>query len=292
MSTNETNITAIATDLIDAIDRVRDLDQAWVITLADKIAQSGYQAPILVRPTADGRYRLVIGGHRLEAVRLLGLEATCEVRELDDDEARRLEIEENLFRRELDKLDFGLFYLEHQAVETRLGNRQKVGGDRRSDPAKSFRKGLRNDRPRFTQEIADRIGRSERSVQMAIQMVKNLDSDAVKLLRGSKFADNQQALLAVSGIPKARQRGAVQDLLDGRYKTASAARDAYSDRDPQAPVSLEKARHDAGVTRLIKAWMALDEDARCEAVQDIVADPESRAAFCGVINTVLGTEIE
>ncbi len=49
----------------------KPLDQAKLQALAESIAETGQQTPILVRPDKD-RYVLVSGLHRLEACRALG----------------------------------------------------------------------------------------------------------------------------------------------------------------------------------------------------------------------------
>lgn len=55
------------------VKRVKTLDQAKVVDLAESILEKGQTTPILVRE-GDGRFVLVEGLHRLEACKALGEE--------------------------------------------------------------------------------------------------------------------------------------------------------------------------------------------------------------------------
>ncbi len=209
--------------LIDCADRIRDVTQAGAALMADSIAARGLISPILVRPIADGRYRLVIGGHRLAGVQLLGWsEIRCDVRDLDDDEAEDLELRENLDRTDLTKLDQMIFMARRKALDDRAAARQKAGGDRKSTSADHFAN-VGEMIPRFTQELAEQVGRSERVVQRAIQIVENLDPEAIRFIRGTKHADNEQTLLKLSRETPAKQRTLASQLRDGGAKTIAQA---------------------------------------------------------------------
>src|SRR5260370_1808610 len=86
--------------------RLRALDPAVVATLAKSIDAIGLKTPITVR--RDGTvYVLVVGFHRLEAVRALGRQEILAVIMLGNDEreAKLWEISENLDRCELAALE-------------------------------------------------------------------------------------------------------------------------------------------------------------------------------------------
>ena len=59
-------------DLIDETERLREPDDDHVKLIAASIADCGQIAPIHVRPTKDGRYEMIDGGHRLAAIRAAG----------------------------------------------------------------------------------------------------------------------------------------------------------------------------------------------------------------------------
>ena len=109
--------------------RTRDrLDPADVIDLRDAIEANGQTVPILVRrnPEQEGRYLLVYGGRRLEAIR--GSDKVTKVRALvatlDERDAVTAQISENMARRDLSFIEKALFAKE--LVDTGFGNQSQV----------------------------------------------------------------------------------------------------------------------------------------------------------------------
>jgi ParB family chromosome partitioning protein len=91
-------------DQIDFHDNARPTHADKVRELANSIRLLGLQsAPTVVE--RDGRYRLVAGRHRVEALRIIGRDP-INVRfvDFDDIEARLWSISENLHRNELNAL--------------------------------------------------------------------------------------------------------------------------------------------------------------------------------------------
>ena len=210
-------------DQIDSTGRIREVSEAGAAMMADSITAKGLISPILVRPVADGGFRVVIGGHRFAAVRLLGwAEIRCDVRDLDDDEAEDLELRENLDRTDLTKLDQMIFMARRKALDDRAALRPKAGGDRQST-SENHSANVGGMVPRLTQELAEQVGRSERAIQRAIQIVENLDLDAIKLLRSTKHANNEQSLLKLSQRTPAQQRALATQMRDGGAKTIAQA---------------------------------------------------------------------
>ena len=91
----------------------RAIDEKAVVALAESIKSIGLKTPITVRPMQivvncqpkDG-YEVVSGQHRLEAVKMLGLEEIeCFVTEDDETACRMWEISENLHRAELPHME-------------------------------------------------------------------------------------------------------------------------------------------------------------------------------------------
>ena len=109
--------------------RTRDrLDPSDVLDLRDAIEANGQAVPILVRrhPEKDGRYLLVYGRRRLEAVR--GSDRVDKVRaliaSLDERDAMTAQISENMARRDLSFIEKALFAQE--LVESGFGNQSQV----------------------------------------------------------------------------------------------------------------------------------------------------------------------
>lgn len=102
-----------------AIDdtRIADrLDPSDVVDLRDAIEANGQTVPILVRrdPEKEGRYLLVYGRRRLEAIRSSDqvTRVRALVASLDDDDAVRAQISENMARRDLSFIEKALFAQE------------------------------------------------------------------------------------------------------------------------------------------------------------------------------------
>jgi len=122
-------VVTILIDQIDTVDRLRDASSDHVAGMAatieknaaENIGYDGLCDPIKVRPLAgdeDGYgYLLISGMHRLEAVRLLGRDSIAAIEyDIGAIGARRLEIEENLVRHDLNALDKAIFVFEFREM--------------------------------------------------------------------------------------------------------------------------------------------------------------------------------
>lgn len=70
--------------------------------LVDSIRQVGILEPLIVRPTVDDRYEIVVGNRRYNAAKVVGLERiSCLVKEMTDDEAIIASLTENIQRGDL-----------------------------------------------------------------------------------------------------------------------------------------------------------------------------------------------
>lgn len=105
------SIREIDTRLIDGSDfkdRL-ELDPEEINDLALSIQAQGQLIPILVSPADGGRFRIVYGRRRLEALRKIGLPAKALVRDLDEDQAILAQGQENTFRRDLSWIEKAVF---------------------------------------------------------------------------------------------------------------------------------------------------------------------------------------
>ncbi len=146
----------------------KDFDETALAELADSIAQHGLIQPIVVSPTADGRYRIVAGERRWRACRMAELtEVPVIIKEADDQTLAELALIENLQREDLN------------AVEEALGFRSLMD---------SF--GLTQE------EVAHRVGRSRSAVANALRLLSLTDTELDALRRGVITAGHARALLA------------------------------------------------------------------------------------------------
>jgi ParB/RepB/Spo0J family partition protein len=96
-------VVRILTGLLDPSSTNRPnrsgFDSKSIAELADSIRVPGIIEPLVVRAKADGRHEIVCGERRWSAAKLLKLETVpCIIRALTDDQARKVQIIENLQR--------------------------------------------------------------------------------------------------------------------------------------------------------------------------------------------------
>lgn len=249
---------------IDASGRLRPIDRDHAEFIAISIKEVGLKHPIIVRPTPDGSekpYKLVIGGHRLESLRLLAYPLLEEgkhvvIQEMSEDEARLAEIDENLARHELNQLDRAMFLLERKRLYEALYPETKHGGDRTGAKSKSQTLRLVF-RERFSRNAAKKLGLSERAVQLSIDLASKLDPEAVKALRGTKLERNQRELLNIAALEPEQQRIVASLIGAGDAKTSSQAKVTAGIVQPT--VSDPQARLYA---TLVDAWSKADKVTR------------------------------
>jgi ParB family chromosome partitioning protein len=120
----------IALDLIDEnpYQTRRTFDPAALSELAESIKASGLAQPIVVRPSASGRYVLVLGERRCRASKLAGKTSVAAiVRTLGDEQAAEMTIVENLQRQDLNCLEqaqaFARLSREFNLTQEQIGKR-------------------------------------------------------------------------------------------------------------------------------------------------------------------------
>jgi ParB family chromosome partitioning protein len=184
----ETVLPRIKNVLVAKIDDTRRL-RAVRLEAVEKIAASmeveggGKRLiqPITVRPLGDG-YKLVAGAHRLAAAKLLGWAEIAAIIEddLTNDDARIIEIEENLRRLELSPGD------EAEFVTTRilLAIKKKDGLTKLPQPVE-IRKSI--EKEEFLSEIASLRGVHIETVRRAVLRRVHLDHVWAELKNTSAF---------------------------------------------------------------------------------------------------------
>jgi ParB family chromosome partitioning protein len=240
-------------------ERLRAIDPDWVAALAQMIAKSGLEHPIVVaRMENDLRYRLVAGAHRLAAHRLLDrdlIEARVAIPETDKPELefRLAEIAENVGRRELSALDRAAHLAEMKRVHEELypDTKRGVAGGK-------ARQGTASEIVAVAADAAARIGLSSRTFFAAVALWNGLAPDTRARLRGTRLADHGAELVRLSKLDHARQAQVLDLLLSDpprarRVEQAVAIIDEWV--DPEAPAEKDFAR-------LVKAWERASKPAR------------------------------
>lgn len=146
----------------------KDFDETALSELADSIAQHGLIQPIVVKPTAQGRYSIIAGERRWRACRMAGLnEVPVIIKDADEQTLMEIALIENLQREDLN------------AVEEALGYRSLID---------SF--GLTQD------EVAKKMGKSRSAVTNALRLLALNDAELEALRRGTITAGHARALLS------------------------------------------------------------------------------------------------
>lgn len=204
-------------------ERQRPVRPEAAEALAATIAEEGLHQPILVRRIKHrgGELRLVAGAHRLAAHVLLGREEIdAIVVDSNDDQARAMEIDENLQRRALEPLDLALALEERKRLHERMHPESRNGGDRRSAAAIEKRSGTeasdQNDRMTFwsfARVAAESLGQSQRTVERAVRVGAAVREAGADAFRGMLTPPKMAELLLFADVPGAAARGKVAQIL-------------------------------------------------------------------------------
>jgi len=189
------NVISIPLDRIEVSDRERAIDADWVSFLAASMTERGQDTPVHVRKVGRDKYALVAGGHRMAALAQAGIEAAFAiVVQANDLEAKLLEIDENLIRRELSPLDRATFLARRKAVYEKLNPETKHG----AAPNGGKVANLGDFAQRFTAETAEKLGISERSIQRAVTRYNAITPDVRTAISGTWIAQSGSQLDALA----------------------------------------------------------------------------------------------
>ena len=150
-------------------------EEQALVELSASIKEHGVLQPLLVRPMADGSYRLVAGERRYRAARMAGVtEVPVTIREMTDEEESIFALIENLHREDLNAIE------ESQGIKTLI------------------------DTFGFTQEeAAQKVGKSRTAVTNSLRLL-NLPEDISNLVRDGKISmGHARALLSFEDAAEA-----------------------------------------------------------------------------------------
>jgi ParB family transcriptional regulator, chromosome partitioning protein len=221
-------IVEIPLDDIELRDRLRPVSNDDMLAVAASFAERGQDQPILLRDLGNKalKLRLVAGAHRYTAAQYLAWTSMkAIVRTMSDEEALMAEIDENLIRRELTVLDRAL------ALTQRKNAYEAAHPEAAHGKAKKPKKGEEDKvanlatftTARFTKDAAKKTGISERTIRRSVQLLSELDPQAIETLRLSPVADNQAQLFALASLEPEAQRKAATAIAGGEAKTIKSA---------------------------------------------------------------------
>ncbi len=275
---------------IDDSGRLRPIDPDHAALIAQSIAQGRLEQAIRIRPTpaSNKPYRLVVGGHRLYAMREflrwteLVVGEHVIVSEQGELDAKLSEVDENLARNELNPLDRALFMAERKRIYEEMQRTLSRGGDRKSSKFKAEIKSqsLAFDfSQRFTANAAKRLGFGESTIKNALRIASRLDPEAAAMIRSTLIETNQNELLLFIDMPPEEQRMAAMVLRAGEARTTAQARVAAGLAKPVAAPDAQSVIYARSVALIEKAspatkaqiadllWPLLDARARKAIVE-------------------------
>lgn len=182
-------------------------DEEALQELADSISKHGLIQPIVVRPEANGTYRIIAGERRWRACRMAGLsEVPVAIKEIDDRQLCEMALIENLQREDLN------------AVEEAKGYKALM------------------DTYGLTQEqVAESVGKSRSAVANTLRLL-NLNDNELEALENNKItAGHARVLITVedSDLRTALFNAAISGASVRELERAAA-------KKPQAPKKTEK----------------------------------------------------
>lgn len=252
---------------IDIGERLRPVSEPHAALTAENIQQVGrLRQPIEVRQMGD-RYGLIAGRHRLRAIELLGW-ATIPAFVFDctDDEALLAEIDENLVRHELNPLDRAVSLAKRKEVYERL-HPETVAG-----VAGAEAKHRATEIISFARSTAEKVGLTERTIQLAVSIARDLSPEVRAAIAGTALALKQAELLALARVPADLQLAVANLVLSGTCRNVAAARDAAEGRTRDTGTEEQ-----AQLNRLLTAWRKAGASARASFLA-FIQKPEKEAA--------------
>ncbi len=195
----------------------REVTPENVQRLSESVAEVGMMNPI----TVDTNYTLVAGLHRLEAAKLLGWKKVeCTVCELDSLHAELAEIDENVIRTGLSDLELSELLARRKKIYEALHPAtiaRNLPGHASNYESSSDK--LTGEEKPFSQDTAEKMGVSPRTVERHVQIGENLTPEAKEILRGTDRKITKQNLTKLSRLGPEQQRSAAKQLTEGTIKS-------------------------------------------------------------------------
>ena len=207
---NGTAVNVRLTEIEPNRDQPRqDFDEQTLSELADSIAAHGLIQPIVVRPTAEGTYKIIAGERRWRACRMAGLDTVpVVVKEVDDKALTELALIENLQREDLNDIELALGF---KALMESYGLTQE--------------------------QVAQSMGKSRSAVTNTLRLLSLKDSELDAVRHGIISAGHARALLACDDeeiraemLDKAKNGASVREL----EKMAAAVKKSKTEKKPKA----------------------------------------------------------
>ena len=199
----------------------RPVNLDGISELAQSISEVGLLNPI----TINQEHTLVAGLHRLEAAKRLGWrEIECNICTLDTLQTELAEIDENVVRTELSVIEYGELLERRKEIyeslhpETKAGQAQAAGMNRAIGNNVTDKMSARM--KSFSQDTADKLGVSPRTIERTIQMMNGLAEDTREVFRHfPNYKLSQSNAMKLSRMEPGKQKTAAILLASGQIRS-------------------------------------------------------------------------
>lgn len=206
--------------------------------LSESIAEVGMMNPV----TVTGDHTLIAGLHRLEAAKRLGwTEIECSISDMDELHTELAEIDENAIRTGLSDLELSDLLARRKKIYETLHPATIA----RNLPGHASNYGSSSDKlagkeKPFSQDTAEKMGVSPRTVERHVQIGENLTPETKEILRGADAKITKQNLTKLSHLEPEQQTEAAKRLTaegtatvreNNYYRTGAFIVDAFSEQN-------------------------------------------------------------
>lgn len=210
--------------------------------LSKSIAEVGLLNPI----TVDQDHTLIAGLHRLEAVKQLGwAEVECTVTSLEGLQAELAEIDENIIRSDFSSMEANDLLLRRKELYETL-HPETQHGKRNGQTSKNEDSSFLAPKP-FTQDTAEKLGVSRRTVEKKIKIARDLTPETKKIIVEHNIGS--ESALKLSRLPPEQQQEAATKLANGTIKSVEEYQTPQRDNPPQSVESLPPATEQTGASK-------------------------------------------
>ncbi len=185
--------------------------------LSESIVEVGMMNPI----TVTGEHTLIAGLQRLEAAKRLGwAEIECTISDMDELHTELAEIDENVIRTGLSDLELSDLLARRKKIYETLHPAtiaRNLPGH--ASNYESLSDKLTGKEKPFSQDTAEKMGVSPRTVERHVQIGENLTPETKEILRGADTKITKQNLTKLSRLEPEQQTEAAKRLTEGTIKS-------------------------------------------------------------------------